>query len=566
MLRCWAKRAVELMFLLMLAACSGSSGVDQNASTAATSGMRSASFAAADAEPAFVTSSYQSDLGDGTFRNPVLYADAPDPSAIKVGDYYYLATSSFQLMPGIPILQSTDLVNWTLVSYVYDSMGSDISGFDASHTDAYNLQNGRNVYGQGSWANSLKFHNQTFYSVFSSLDMGATMVCSHAAELGFGNWSCSKIAGIGYAHDPDLFFDDDGSAYLFAGNCYLTQLAPDLKSVKVGGINQRIFDGGDSHDGNRVIKRNGFYYVLATPQAGGTRPGWERVEVAWRSRSLTGNWESKVILDDVPNHQAAIVDDGAFQWAVLFADAGAIGRIPKLTPVTWVDDWPILGVNGKVQDSLTKPVAGATLATPESSDFFTDTNAIGHQWQWNHNPDNSKWSLTERSGWLRLKTSPATSLYDARNTLTQRGQGPQSVGWVKLDASQLRSGQLAGLAAFHAKFGYIGVRNVDGTKYLVQSSVGNSADSTVALSSDTVYLKLNFDFSTDTAAFSYSYDEQHWTQLGQPLSMEYYYTAALNNYGLWYVGYRFALFNYTTGSDTSGYADFDFFKFSNTTQ
>jgi beta-xylosidase len=506
--------------------------------------------------PTFKAKAYTSDLGNGTFQNPVMYADYPDNSVIKVGSTYYMLCSSINYMPGLPVLKSEDLVNWETCSYAYDRIDVGMSGIDKSHADAYNLVGGKNVYSKGCWAPSLKYHNGKFYATFASLDLGKTFVCTKSEPMGFGGWDFTEIKGLGYAHDGDLFFDTDGKVYFVNGGCNVTELNPDCKSVKAGGINKKVFDGGNSHDGNRIFKKNGYYYILSTPVK--EYGPYQRIEKAWRSRSLTGPYEQKVILDDGGNHQVCVVDDGTYNWAVLFEDKGAVGRVPKVAPVTWVNDWPMIGVNGsgKVPATYKKPAAGNGIKSPGTNDDFNAQGYVLSQWQWNHNPDNSKWTASERPGWLRLKTSKTTDLLQARNTLTQRIQGPTSSGWVKMDATNIKSGQIAGLSAFHSKYGYIGVRNDNGTKKLVQYNVTGS-ETSVNLTNNNVYLKVDADCNAQTAKFYYSYNGNNWTQLGSPLKMDFFYK-------LWFVGYRFALFNYTTGSDTSGYADFDYFKFSPT--
>lgn len=497
---------------------------------------------------------YTSDLGNGQYQNPILYADYPDMSVIKVGTTYYMLNSSIHFMPALPIMRSEDLVNWEICSYAVDRIDAGMSGIDQAHADAYNLVGSKNVYGQGVWAPSIKYNNGKFYVTFSSLDLGKTFVCTRNAPMDWGGWDFTAISGMGYAHDADLFFDTVGRVYLIHGGCYVTELNSDCKSVKPGGINQQIFDGGSSHDGNRIFKKNGYYYILSTPIKEGET--YRRIEKAWRSSSLTGTYEQTVILDDGANHQVCVVEDGSHNWAMLFEDRGAVGRIPKLAPVTWVNNWPMIGVNGsgKVPATYTKPTTGNGIKSPGTSDDFTTAPYITSQWQWNHNPDNSKWTMSERPGWLRLKTSYAADITQARNTLGQRIQGPTSSGWVKLDAANIKPGQIAGLSAFHSKYGYIAVRNDNGNKKLVQYYVTGS-ETSVDLKNDTVYLKVDVDCDAETAKFYYSYDESTWIQLGGTLGMEFFYQ-------LWFVGYRFAIFNYTTGVDTSGYADFDYFKFS----
>lgn len=500
---------------------------------------------------------YTSDLGNGSFQNPVLYADYPDVSVIKVDSTYYMLTSSISYTPGLPVLKSEDMVNWEICSYAYDRIDVGMDGIDKTHADAYNLQNGKNVYSKGSWAPSLKYKDGTFYAVFSSLDLGKTFVCTHKEPLDFTSWTFNEIKGLGYAHDADLFFDTDGKVYLVNGGCNILELNSDCKSVKMGGLNKKVFDGGSGHDGNRIIKKNGYYYILSTPPKENVNY-YQRIEKAWRSRNLTGPYEQKVILDDGGNHQVCIVDDGEYNWAALFEDKGSVGRIPKISPITWKDDWPIIGVNAsmKIPNSYTKPVKSNNVITMKTSDNFNTSGGLSPQWQWNHNPDNSKWNKSDRPGWLRLKTSYSKDLLQARNTLTQRIQGPSSSGFVKMDVSKMKPGQIAGLTAFHAKYGYIGVKNDNGTKKLVQYNV-EGREYSINLTSDIIYLKIDADCTRNSADFFYSNNGITWTKFGDRLGMDFYYK-------LWFIGYRFGLFNYTTGADSSGYVDFDYFKFSPT--
>jgi beta-xylosidase len=489
-------------------------------------------------------------------RNPVIWADVPDPAVIRVGDTYYMSSTTMHLSPGLPLMKSKDLVNWQLVGYAYNRLGDG---------DALNLRNGKSAYGAGSWASSLRFHNGTCYvSTFSSTT-GKTHVYS-TRDIEKGPWQESSFRPS--LHDHSLFFDDDGRVYMIsgAGNIRLTELKEDVSGIKPGGLDQVIItnatlvagpNAGLAAEGSQMRKINGKYYLLNI-----TWPrGGMRTVLAHRADKLTGPYEGRVALKDGGVAQGCLIDTPQGDWyAFLFQDHGAVGRIPYLVPVKWEDGWPVMGVDGKVPATLNIPSGPRSLANLVTSDEFDRRPGqppLPLAWQWNHNPDDMYWSLTQRPGFLRLTAGRVDpDFVHARNTLTQRTFGPECSGTVALDVSNMKDGDFAGLGALQKKYGFVGVKMSGDTKAIVMVAADANTPTEVAsvpLTGNTVFLKLECDFKnrTDKAFFYHSLDGNQWTAIGKPLPMTY----TLPHF----MGYRFALFNFATKSP-GGFVDFDYFR------
>ena len=258
-----------------------------------------------------------------------------------------------------------------------------------------------------------------------------------------------------------------------------------------------------------------------------------------------------------------MIDTPDGRWfAYLFRDNGSVGRIPYLVPVKWEDGWPVLGINGKVPETLDLPASKGLIPGIVASDEFTRKKkdaALPLVWQWNHNPDNSLWSVSERKGYLRLKTGRIdTDFLSARNTLTQRTIGPVCSGTTSMDVSDMKEGDFAGLALLQKKYGWIGVKYENGVKKIVMVSAQTDKPEEVEslpLNQNTVFLKAECDFTDkkDIADFYYSLDGKKWTKIGSQLKMAY----TLPHF----MGYRFGLFNYATKTP-GGYVDFDYFRIS----
>ena len=488
-------------------------------------------------------------------QNPIIYADVPDMSMVRVGDTYYMSSTTMHLSPGVPIMKSKDLVNWELVNYAYDTLADQ---------DGLNLVKGMSSYGRGSWASCLRYHKGTFYVSTFAQTTGKTYIFS-TKDLANGPWRVHQFQPS--YHDHTLFFDDDGKIYLIwgGGTLRMAELNADLSGVKEGTERMLIENAstpagpnvGLPAEGSQLFKVHGKYYLfnIVWPKGG------MRTVLIHRADQITGPYEGRVALQDKGVAQGGLIDTPQGQWyAYLFRDYGAVGRIPYLVPVTWVAGWPVLGVDGKVPDDLEAlPASKGLIPGIVASDEFTrkkGERALPLVWQWNHNPDPEHWSLTQRKGYLRLTTSRVdTTLMLARNMLTQRTIGPVCTGSTALDVSGMQEGDRAGLALLQKKYGWVGVSYEKGTKSLVMvTAASGSAEemARVPLTQKRVYLKAACDFTqrTDVATFLYSLDGKTWTPIGNPLQMEY----TLPHF----MGYRFGLFTYAT-RQSGGYVDFDYF-------
>ena len=491
--------------------------------------------------------------------NPIIYADVPDMSMIRVGHNYYMSSTTMHLSPGVPIMKSKDLVNWRIINYAYDTL---------ANVDALNLTNGKSSYGRGSWASSLRYHNGMYYVSTFSQTTGKTYVYS-TKNIEKGHWKESSFKPA--FHDNSLFFDDDGRVYMIYGNgqLHIIELNADASGIKSGGINQILINNasapagpniGLGAEGSQLFKVNGKYYLfnITWPRGG------MRTVVIHRADKITGPYEGKVGLEDKGVAQGGLINTPRGEWyAYLFRDYGAVGRVPYLVPVHWENGWPVLGVNGKVPDFLEGlPASKGLIPGIVASDEFNRRKgepALPLVWQWNHNPDNNLWSVTQRKGYLRLTTGRVDNNFlMARNTLTQRTIGPVCSGSTLIDVSNMKEGDFAGLALLQAKYGLVGVKYGKGGKSIVMVSAesGEPVDvQSIPLNQKTVFLKAECDFRnhTDKAYFFYSLDGKSWKRIGALLQMQYTIPQ--------FMGYRFGLFNYATEL-SGGFVDFDYFHIS----
>lgn len=499
-----------------------------------------------------------------TFTNPMLWADVPDPDVTRAGDTYYLMSTTMHLMPGAPVMKSKDLVHWEIVSYVFDTLND---------TPKYDMVDGT-VYGRGQWATSIQYHDGLFWVLFSPNDEPFSSYIYKTTDPEKG-WELH--ARTRHFHDADLLFDDDGRVYVFYGTGELTELEPDLSGVKEGGINMKIFERDAEEtgllEGSRITKHDGKYYLIMISWPNG-KP---RRQLAYRADNITGPYEKRIILEDnfagFPYAaQGGIIDDENGNWyGIIFQDRGAVGRVPLVLPVHWVDGWPMLAdESGKAP--LTGQLPLATYDTGRrivESDDFSDSK-LKINWQWNHNPVDEAWSLTERPGYLRLKTNRVSeNLYTARNTITQRMEGPRCTGVVAMDLSKMRDGDVAGLSAFNGDSGVLSVRMEGGKKYLVMTEEHVSLDNRskavtglrteekarIELDQNTIYLRVDGDFNLnrDMATFYYSLDNRNWTPIGSEFKMVF-------DYRRLFMGSKFAIFNYATQAP-GGMVDVDFFEY-----
>ena len=485
-----------------------------------------------------------SDNGNGTYTNPLISADFPDPDVIRFGDTYYMVTTTMFIFPGITVLKSHDLVNWSYCSNA-------VPRFDFSN--CYNLDT-CNRYGHGQWATSMKYHNGKFYLLFITLNEGGFMCTADKAE---GPWKITHLPKGFY--DPGLFFDDDGKIYVAQGynkisitevDSNLVAKAPD-SLVYTGDIRRGL-------EGTHVYKINGYYYLYCTY---GGRDG---MQVALRSKNIYGPYEQKLLIYDTTKginygiHQGALIQTQTGEWwTILFVDSGPFGRFPSLQPVTWKDGWPMIGVDGKAVVTYKKPNLGKTYPVtnlPVSDEF--NEKKLGMQWGWNHNPDSTKWSLTKKPGYLRLMTaSQAQDFRMARNTLTQRpfakhDQNIPTIATTKIVVSHMKEGDIAGLAVFQDPYAYIAIKENNGKQYIIMVNNGKTIDSAV-VNTSTIYLRTLASNTTKRATFEYSTDDKNFKALGEALEMKFSLKI--------FTGNKFCLFNYAT-KEPGGYVDVDWFR------
>jgi len=490
-------------------------------------------------------------------QNPIIHADVPDMSMIRVGDTYYMSSTTMHMSPGVPIMKSKDLTNWELVNYAYDILDD---------VDELNLAKGKSTYGRGSWASCLRYHNGIYYVSTFAGTTNTTYIYS-TQDIEKGPWKVISFKPS--YHDHTIFFDDDGKVYMIwgVGALKIVELKEDFSGVKEETervlIENASAPAGDNimlpAEGSQLFKVNGKYFLfnITWPRGG------MRTVIIHRADKITGPYESRLGLQDRGIAQGGLIDTPRGDWfAYLFRDYGAVGRIPYLAPVAWEDGWPVIGIDGKVPDKLDLPASKGLIPGLVASDEFKRKKgepALPLVWQWNHNPVNEYWSLTERKGFLRLTTSRIdTSFYLARNTLTQRTIGPVFTGTTLVDISNMKEGDIAGLVLLQKKYGLIGVKLENGKKHLVMINADSGEPAEVEkipLNQNTIYLKASCDFTErkDVAYFYYSLDGNEWKKIGSTLKMQY----TLPHF----MGYRYGLFNYAT-KNMGGYVDFDYFHIS----
>lgn len=529
------------------------------------------------------------DQGDGTYRNPVLFADYSDPDAVRVGDDYYLIASSFMHSPGLPILHSKDLVNWSLINYALRAQ------IPVDHF-------AKPRHGQGVWAPAIRYHDGKFWIFYPDPDFGLYVI---TAKSPTDKWSDPVLvkAGKGLI-DPCPFWDDDGTMYLLHGwarsragianQLSLHRLSPDGTRLLDAGektltVNNGVLDIGDviidanqlkgwtTLEGPKLYKRDGWYYVFAP--AGGVKEGYQAV---FRSKNLRGPYDWRIVLDQGKTpingpHQGAWVDTASGEdWFLHFQDRGPYGRVVHLQPMVWKEGWPVMGVDtdgdGKGEPVLShrKPnvKASAAIAVPATSDEFS-TRELGKQWQWNANPQPDWSSLSARRGFLRLNCQPApttridgspapNSWYDAPQFLTQKFAGPAFTATTRIELRADRPGDIAGLTVFGYTYAVLGVRQ---TGALAQVVLIVNADAqkpgaqqrevaTAEIPPGPIHLRVAVDEKAQ-CQFSWSIDNRKFTAIGEPVQ------ATVDRW----IGATFGLIAVSSPDVAStGYADFDWFR------
>ena len=493
-----------------------------------------------------------SDQGNGKYKNPLVFADFPDPDVIRVGDTYYMVSTTMHHFPGATILKSKDLLNWEYCAQPLEQL---------STSDRYNLLNGENAYAAGMWACSMTWHDGKFYILINGNDAGGFVLTATDPE---GKWEKKALPRIYY--DPGMLFDG-GKVYVACGigNIQMCELDKDFNLIQ----EKNVIKDKDGLEGSHLYKIGDYYYIYAT------YGGWPSGQAIFRSKNIFGPYEEKMLIEKTINgkvntvHQGALFDTPTGEWwTILQEDLGAFGRMPNLQPVKWADDWPVIGSNGTPLTIYSRPNTGTTSARvplPTNDNFRS--YPLGMQWQWNHNPDDGAWSLFERPGWLRMKSSgSADRLTQARNMLTQRifafhdNSNTPSTGTVRIDVSQLQEGDRAGICILQDPYAAIAVEVKDGKRQLVwwqdqlTTNNGFSPSSKVQVVDidSVIYLRAAITYGTSKTQFSYSLDNKTYTNLGSQTTLGFNLSV--------FVGARFGLFCYASQEGSNGYADFDWFS------
>ena len=489
-------------------------------------------------------------------KNPITRMDFPDPDIIRVGDTYYMVSTTMYFMPGCVILRSYDLIHWEYLTRVYDTL---------EDTPAQRLEGRENAYGKGMWAATLRYHEGTFYICFVANDTHKTYL--YRAQNILGPWEKSCIEG--FYHDCSLLFDDDGRKYIVYGNkvIRLTELNDALTAPKENGLDRVIADTGESrflgYEGSHFYKINGKYYLFVIHSL---KDRWKRVESCFCSDTLEGDFTGGIVFNDDFSYfgngvaQGAIVDTPDGRWyCCLFQDRGAVGRIPVLLPMQWENDMPVIGEAGKtplfIANRSERP--GHLYAPLYGGDDF-ERGALKPYWEWNHSPDQRYFALG--GGAYRIVNGKrCESLTQAVNTLTQRGIYPGCEAFVTLDGADMRDGDAAGLCVLQDLWGYVGLEKERGRYALVmrEKRRGDPENGVIAesipMAGSRVRLKARMDFKNqrDEALFFYELEGQ-WKPIGRGHKMAFLLSH--------FTGNRFGLFSFST-REPGGGAAFSAFRY-----
>lgn len=508
---------------------------------------------------------WKADLGNGKFQNPILFADYSDPDVIRVGDTFYMTASSFNYIPGLPILISKDLINWKLVNYALEKI--DYDSYDTPQ------------HAKGVWAPAIRYHNGEYYIYYGMPDEGIFMV---KTKDPLGKWDKPVLVleGKGLI-DPCPFWDENGSAYIIHGyaksrigfKSYLGIFPMSSSGEEAIGEDKILFNGVATQptiEGPKVYKRNGYYYIFAP--AGGVKTGWQTV---LRSRNIYGPYEEKIVMHQGSTevngpHQGGLVDTVSGQeWFLHFQDKGLYGRIVHLQPVVWKEDWPIIGINpdenscGEPCITYPKPVTEAAQEACylEASDDFSGEK-LNLMWQWLGNPKQGFYQLA--GGKLRLfclnpsgRRDPV--LWENANVLTQKLVCPYFKVLCCFETKELQENEQAGMVMMGGHYAYLGIRKKEGKQTFVYGQSYDAPEGmrenveilTTLLEGRKAYVRFRMERKDDLPQFfmDYSDDGIHFINVQ---------TEFMPSDHTW-VGAKIGLFaNALVENDKSGFADFDY--------
>ncbi|MCR5279930.1 MAG: glycoside hydrolase 43 family protein [Lachnospiraceae bacterium] len=501
--------------------------------------------------------------------NPIIKTDYPDPDVVRVGDVYYMVSTTMYFMPGGALLKSYDLINWEPVGYLFDRLDD---------SAAERMEQEKTEYAGGMWAPSLKYHNGRFYCFFVSHSAKVNYLFS--ADKFEGPWERQAVEGN--FHDASILFDE-GRTYVVYGNrdIYITELNDELTGPKENGLHRLIVHDdheGLGYEGAHIYKIGKYYYLFLINWPKGS----VRTQNCFRAESLTGDFRGGRVLKDCgefPGRGAAqggIVDTPDGRWfSIMFRDMGAVGRIPVLCPVTWEDDMPVFGVDNVIPAKFptveAKNYKYAPLYTSDSFDYPVKEDEkpeLKLQWQWNHQPDPNLWAIAEDGG-LRITTGKiCANLTHARDTLTQRMMWPKCEARVTVDSSELNDGDFAGLCVLQSRYAMVGIKKELAAAYLVVVAYDDAAMPRSMGAADympgrimeklrlkgqtaKVAIKADFENDRDEAEFWFL-DNGEWRQVGDCHRMVF----DLSHF----TGNRFGLCAYSTRK-TGGAAVFTDFEY-----
>jgi beta-xylosidase len=490
------------------------------------------------------------DQADGTFKNPIIPSDYSDLDAIRVGDDFYAMSSTFQFSPGVIILHSKDLVNWTIAGHAVSDLtqiGPEMNWDQMAR------------YGKGIWAGAIRFHDARFWVYFGTPDEGYFVTTAKDVA---GPWEpLHPVLKEKGWDDCCPVWDEDGQGYLVGSSfrdaykIHLFKLTPDGREIAPGF--DKVIHQSRGSEANKLYKINGFYYhFYSEVHSEG------RVAMMERTKSLSGDWETHQLnhvnaIDKGPNQGGLIELASGDWWFITHQGKGDWeGRAMCLLPITWVDGWPIIGKVGadgigEMVWSAKKPIDGFPIATPQASDEF-DGHELGQQWEWNYQPRNDKWSLTERPGFLRLhafKPLQKGTFLKAGNTLSQRCiRADKCEVTMKMNIASMTDGQQAGLCHFAQAYSTFGIQQSKGTRNLLINDNGKTLPGP-AINSPDIWLRSAWG-QDGVSQYAYSIDGTHYTSFGGPYQLKWGH----------YRGDRVGIFTYNDDAET-GLVDVDWFHF-----
>ena len=498
------------------------------------------------------------DLGNGKFKNPVIYADYSDPDIIRSGDQFYLVASSFNCMPGIPVLRSSDLVNWTIVNHVYERLP--VEKYDKPQ------------HGDGAWAPSIRFHDNKYYVYFCTPYDGLFVAVTDHPE---DDWELRQIVDVQYWEDPCPLWDDDGNAYLvrskLCGNeLFLHKMSSDGMQILDNGVSIFRDATQPTIEGPKFMKRDGYYYILAP--AGGVPSGWQTV---LRAENIYGPYEAKIIMHQGNTeingpHQGGLVNlPSGESWFIHFQDKDPYGRIVHLQPVIWMEGWPLIGVDlnndgiGEPVLEFKKPDVGVKcpVIVPQTSDEFTE-ETLGLQWQWHANPGKDWYTISQDHLQLQAvkNISQQGDLWMVSNLLLQKFPSPGFTVTTRIEFHPELSGEQAGLLIMGEEWAFLAfVKEDDNICIGMHRARHNRCDPGTSLlqkipAEDAMaYFRVTVE-EGGICTFSYSFDNIEYTPIGSKFQSQP---------GKW-IGAKVGLFCINPNIRLSkGYARFDWFRFSN---